>query len=44
MTKITLTLASGEKVTGTTNYTDTVGVELRMPDGSFRWIVRSEIR
>lgn len=42
--QIALTLANGEKVEGTSNYTDTEGVEIRTADNEFRWFKRNEIQ
>lgn len=43
MRPITLHLKSGERITGTPNYTTTAGVELRLSDGTFRWTLHEQV-
>jgi hypothetical protein len=40
---IKLTMATGEVLTGTPNYTTVSHVEIRLTDGSFVWLERSAI-
>jgi hypothetical protein len=40
---VTLTLASGEQVTGWGNYSSEAGVDLILADGTFRWIDAADL-